>query len=267
MDASKFSPDIFPEDSTVVVDNPLYHEDGRKLILLMFEPEAIVPVRGPTLENGHRFHRIYTCDAGVLKAFPDTAVRILGNYTRMTEEEIASVDVSKKEFKISFWASSKRGWPLAYGHGLRLNLHLNQNHFPKNCVFYRSEIPFYDYVVPDINNNPVLNYENKASILRDFQYSVTIENSRQENYFSEKLIDCLIMKTIPMYWGCPNVSEFFDTTGWIIFEDGRDLLKKINSLDEGHYAKHLDSVEKNFQEALKYADFYKNFERQARPTP
>jgi hypothetical protein len=71
------------------------------------------------------------------------------------------------------------------------------------------------------------------------------------------------MKTIPIYWGCPNVSEFFDTTGWIIFEDERDLLNKISYLDENHYAKHLDIVEKNFKEALKYADFYKNFERQA----
>jgi hypothetical protein len=199
----------------------------------------------------------------VLKAFPETAVKVVGNYTRMTPDEIASTDISKKEFKISFWASSKWGWRLAHGHRMRINLHNNQCQFPPNCIFYRSEIPYNGYLVPDINNNPSFNYENKANLFTTFQYSVTIQNAREENFFTDHLIDCLIMKTIPIYWGCPNVSEFFDTTGWIIFEDERDLLNKISNLDENHYAKHLDIVEKNFHEALKYADFYKNFERQA----
>lgn len=264
LEYDKFSPDIFPEDSSVVVDNPLYEEEGRKLVLLMFEPEAIIQALGETLALGHRFHRIYTCNAEILKAFPDTAVKILGNYTRMSAEEIASVDISKKEFKISFWTSSKHGWPLAYGHKLRIILHTNQDKFPENCIFFRSEIPYNGFFVPNVNiSNPVLNYDNKVNVLKDFQYSVTIENSRQENYFTEKLIDCLVMKTIPIYWGCPNVSEFFDTTGWILFESAPDLASKIRELDEGHYARHLETIEKNFHEAMKYADFYKNFERQA----
>jgi hypothetical protein len=264
LDIDKFPPDIFPDDSTVVVDSPLYHEDGRKLILLMHEPEAITPARAATLENGHRFHKIYTCDAEVLKAFPNTAVRMLGNYTRMSDDEIASVDVTKKEFKISSWAGSKNAWPAAHGHRLRQLLYFNQSLFPPNVFFYRSVIPFNGQVLPDVNNTPSLDYESKVNILKDFQFAVTIENSRQENFFTEKLIDCLIMKTIPIYWGCPNVSEFFDTTGWILFETPEELFIKLKGLDEGHYARHLAEVDKNFQEALKYADFYKNFERQAR---
>jgi hypothetical protein len=172
-------------------------------------------------------------------------------------------DISKKEFKISSWVGSKNAWPLAHGHRLRQVLYFNQNLFPKNVVFYRSLRPFNGQVIPDINNNPSMNPDSKMDILRDYQFAVTIENGTQENYFTEKLIDCLVMKTIPIYWGCPNISEFFDTTGWILFRTPDELLNKIKDLDEGHYDRHLEVVEKNFKEAMKYTDFYKNFERQA----
>ena len=61
------------------------------------------------------------------------------------------------------------------------------------------------------------------------QFSIAIESTSVENYFSEKLIDCLITKTIPIYWGCPNIEEFFDTRGMIIVNSVDDLIKKVNN--------------------------------------
>lgn len=42
-----------------------------------------------------------------------------------------------------------------------------------------------------------------------YEYSVAIENSSMDNYFSEKINDCFLLWSKPIYWGCPNISEYF----------------------------------------------------------
>ncbi|CAE7531081.1 unnamed protein product [Symbiodinium natans] len=46
------------------------------------------------------------------------------------------------------------------------------------------------------------------------QFVLVIENSRHQNYFSEKLLDTLLTQSIPIYWGCPNIGDFFDAAAW-----------------------------------------------------
>jgi len=45
--------------------------------------------------------------------------------------------------------------------------------------------------------------------LEKYSYSIAIENSYKENYFSEKFTDCILSYTIPIYYGCPNISKYF----------------------------------------------------------
>ena len=42
-----------------------------------------------------------------------------------------------------------------------------------------------------------------------------IENMREPNYFSEKLVDAVLCSTVPIYWGCPNLDRFVDPDGII----------------------------------------------------
>jgi hypothetical protein len=58
----------------------------------------------------------------------------------------------------------------------------------------------------------------KFSTLIDYKYSVAIENSSQSNYFSEKIIDCMLLWTIPLYWGCPNISEYFPENSYRLLD-------------------------------------------------
>ena len=73
-------------------------------------------------------------------------------------------------------------------------------------------------------------------------YSVAVESS------SETIIDCLITKTIPIYWGCPNISDFFDTSYWIHPD-------RIFSTEyTGTYSKdNLEKIDVNFEKAQRYA--------------
>jgi len=53
----------------------------------------------------------------------------------------------------------------------------------------------------------------------DTMFHVAVENVRQANYFTEKLIDCFLTRTVPVYWGCPNIGDFFDLAGIIIVSE------------------------------------------------
>ena len=63
----------------------------------------------------------------------------------------------------------------------------------------------------------------------DWMYHVAIENVCRRDYFTEKLLDCFLTRTVPVYWGCPNVANYFDPDGIIhIPDDDRD-----EEVDEG----------------------------------
>lgn len=94
--------------------------------------------------------------------------------------------------------------------------------------------------------------ENKILGLKDYMFQIVIENSKYDYYFTEKLIDCFKTGTIPIYWGCPSIGDFFDENGLIFFDNVEELSNIINKLNEEEYKKRINSVHYNFYEADKY---------------
>lgn len=43
-----------------------------------------------------------------------------------------------------------------------------------------------------------------------YEYSIAIENSNENNYITEKFIDCVLCNTIPIYNGAPNIKDVYD---------------------------------------------------------
>jgi hypothetical protein len=262
---SGFDESLLPENYAICTDNPWHPQENKNNVLILLEPEVIGHLRGPTIQNIDKFHTVYTCDEEILARFPEKARRYLGCSGSWAKD--ASLASSPKEFKFSSVTGTKC-FPGVPGHALRHQLYFNQAAFPNNFVFFRSGA---GEPLQEIGINPILPYKEeggwgsgKEHLFDGFQFSIVIENTQQKNFFTEKILDCLIFKTIPIYWGCPNIGEFFDTTGWIFFQSGQDLLKQIASLDAGYYERHSDTVNKNHEEALKYQNFYDSFNRQAR---
>lgn len=85
----------------------------------------------------------------------------------------------------------------------------------------------------------------KEEALSDYMFSVAIEN--MDNWFTEKLLDCFLTGTIPIYYGTPNVGNWFNTDGIIFLEDGFD----IEEINEELYHSKKDAIEDNFNRALK----------------
>ena len=99
-------------------------------------------------------------------------------------------------------------------------------------------------------NRPV---EIKEDSLVDYRFSIVIENSKCKNYFTEKLVDCLAVGTIPIYWGCPNISDFFNKEGIITFDSIDELKTILENIDfDAHYNSSINAIDENIELAKKY---------------
>lgn len=97
--------------------------------------------------------------------------------------------------------------------------------------------------------------EKKEEGLCDYAFSVAVENDWNDLYFTEKLLDCFLTGTIPIYLGCPGVKEIFDPEG-MIFLDQKTVSKEvinneIYNLDLYHSK--MEHVKNNFEIATKIA--------------
>jgi hypothetical protein len=92
----------------------------------------------------------------------------------------------------------------------------------------------------------------KIDGLKDYMFSIAIENSKFDYYFSEKLIDCFMTGTIPIYWGCPAISDFFNIDGILSFDNIEEFEGILNQLTPELYSKKLESIKDNFERAKKY---------------
>tara|TARA_B100000287_G_scaffold386580_1_gene394535 strand:- start:439 stop:723 length:285 start_codon:yes stop_codon:yes gene_type:complete len=79
-----------------------------------------------------------------------------------------------------------------------------------------------------------------------------MENAYYESYFTEKLHDCLLTGTMPIYLGAPNIGDFYNLDGMVIMERDADGEVSFDSeiLSEEYYNDHLDAVKDNYERVL-----------------
>lgn len=87
--------------------------------------------------------------------------------------------------------------------------------------------------------------ENKEDGLKDYYYSVAVENDDTDNYFSEKLLDCFLTCTVPIYWGSNFPYSVFNPDGIINIKNMSDL-QELKKLDKSFYNKNIDAVIENY---------------------
>lgn len=73
--------------------------------------------------------------------------------------------------------------------------------------------------------------ENKWDGLANYKYSIAIENSSHQHYWTEKIADCFLALTIPIYYGCTNLNDYFPE-GSFIQIDVNDLEKSIKVIED-----------------------------------
>lgn len=88
----------------------------------------------------------------------------------------------------------------------------------------------------------------KLDGLRDYMFSVAIENIENDDYyFTEKITECFLTGTVPIYHGCLNIGEFFDPRGILYFSTAEDLNHIMSIIDEKMYEDMMPYIKKNFE--------------------
>ena len=232
--------------------------------ILISEPRVIHPHTYRFVEdNIGKYHRIYTFDDVLLQKSKNARLLPFGT-SFLDKNDILSASTDNKS-GISFMCGFKQ---MAIGHRIRHIIYFKQNeieaHLKRELSFWRSGAG--TILRPaSRRGNPVLpqNGPAKLRLHAPYQFSIIIENSQQKNYFTEKIIDCMLCKTVPIYWGCPNIGEFFSTDGILILNGSdtniiRNLEDVLKVCDTNLYDKMKPAIEHNYKESFKYAFNYQD---------
>jgi hypothetical protein len=196
------------------------------------------------IENSHLFSFILTWSDKVLNNCENSIFFPFGTTWLKSEQYERKYD---KIFKVSHL----RGNLLkTYGHSLRFEYHSRS----KNEV----KIPNQSLEVAGIRELIETCAAEKCKLFGNSQFGVIIENTSHRGYFTEKIVEMFLLKTIPVYWGCSNIGDFFNIDGIITFNNVDDAICKLNNLDENYYNSRLNVINENYNLALKYINYEKS---------
>ncbi len=178
---------------------------------LMQEPY----VRGFTdwMAEGHEaFSRVYTSyipprDGKYTVSHPALPWQVNRSF-----DELVSAGVPAKDRTCSWIAGSPRDLP---GHMKRLSfLHALRSEGSLDVDLYGRAVRF---------------IEDKWDGLAPYRYSIAVENTVWPDYWTEKIADCFLAWTVPIYHGCPNLEEYFPPDSFIRIdiERPREALEAI----------------------------------------
>jgi len=110
-------------------------------------------------------------------------------------DELVSIQSFQKDKLISVISSAKTDSP---GHRRRLEfVNLLKQHFGNRI---------------DVFGRGIREIDDKWDALARYKYHVALENSSVEDYWTEKLGDAYLAGCYPIYYGCPNIENYFDVS-------------------------------------------------------
>ena len=107
----------------------------------------------------------------------------------------------------------------------------------------------------DVYGRDTVPIRKKEFGLNKYMFSIAIENDSYKTYFTEKIIDCFLTGTVPIYMGAPNIGDYFNTNGIIQFKDVHKKHGKYNFdiLTPELYDSMKEAIKDNYERSLQYA--------------
>jgi hypothetical protein len=211
-----------------------------RVSILLVEPPAIKRMHYRILRfAGHRYHRVLTHNSRLLECLENARFVPHGG----TFLPAAAVPACPKTERISLVASKKR---TTTGHQLRHRL-------AAELTSKASDLQLFGH-----GYNPV---DDKTVTHAPFHFSLVIENSRSAGYFTEKLIDSLLCRCLPIYWGAPDISHFFDTRGMVCCGNADELAEAARRCSIEDYEQRRPFIEQNCIRAFDFIDVHVNAAR------
>lgn len=246
-------PNIYNKPITVFLDYPPQSREQLDLnpynFFIAMEPNQLFGIHDWAANNYNLFNCILTWGQKVLDNCPNALFFPFG-ISWLDEEYINNVDKIEKKFEVSFLCGGKQ---MIEGHNLRHRLHKRGDEIliPKQWYY---TLPDYDY---NNGHHTVTDISGKK-ILWNSMFSICVENSSNRGYHTEKIIDAFLSKTVPIYWGCPNLEELgYNPEGYIYCKDENEIIEQVNKLTPEDYFNRKEAIQHNYELAQYYADIYK----------
>ena len=169
----------------------------------------------------YNFEMIFTHDIRLLDLSPKFKFLIPSAVPWVDERKIYN-----KSKLVSMIASSKTMCP---GHRYRQEI----------IYKYQNYVDHYGFGFKQINK--------KEQGLIDYHFSIAMENDNYPNIFCEKITDCFATGTIPIFWGTPNIGDFFNKDGIIMLEDFT-----LEDLSIDLYYSKLDAIKDNLERVIEW---------------
>ncbi len=126
-----------------------------------------------------------------------------------------------------------------------------------------------------VENNIGYCVADKRSFISNYKFTIAFENSRADGYTTEKMIDPMLVNSMPVYWGNPSVHLDFNTDAIVHVKDYDamdDAIAEIIALDNDDAA-YLEKLRKpwflneNFKDwKKKVGDFLDRILEQSKET-
>jgi len=249
--------------------NPIQFDDPNsyKVFVSCNEP-ASSPNREPPwriVQNADQYNLILTTDQEVLDQVSHSVLFPYGT-TWLSKGENKHNDclgvfdesvlqkVQDKENNISFMSTNHFGHA---GYDMRRLIWNNRHLIKPKTVFYSStrfitnQKSWNGQLFSDTIHDGLLPNDDKINLFKSM-FSIVVESNKEPWYFSEKIVDALLTKTVPIYWGCTNIGTFFDERGIISFSTIEEFFEKINTINENTYEQMLPYVQSNYETAKQY---------------
>lgn len=239
------------------------NQDINSSILLLLEPRCIKPLLYTNIEI-HRKHieknyyKIITHDESIyIKDHPKYNLLPFTGGSLILEEDV--YNEPEKSKNISIIASEKMQ---SEGHKLR---HQIVNELGSFITAYG---PFYNnlYTYPKVERTDRRGYYNYitgniAQAYLPYRFCIVVENQKQKYFFTEKIIDCFATRTIPIYWGATNISDYFNINGILTFntmEELKGIIKTIHKNPEKIYNSLSYPISDNYLRHFPFRSFDEN---------
>ncbi len=83
----------------------------------------------------------------------------------------------------------------------------------------------------------------KTTALKDYKYSICMENSSEDLYISEKFFDVFLNNCVPIYYGCLNIKDAYNKDAFITFEPESDtVIKELKKIMDSPISWRLEAI-------------------------
>lgn len=101
--------------------------------------------------------------------------------------------------------------------------------------------------------------EDKFEGIYPYKYTLAVENHSGHFYWTEKISDCFLSWSMPIYYGCTNIEAYFPKESYIKIdiskpEEAADIIRK--AVTDRLWEKNLDAIELSRNLVLKRYQFF-----------